>query len=189
MVQMKLVIIFGPQAVGKMTVGQELEKLTGLKLFHNHMTIELVSHFFDYGSPAGKRLVGLFREEIFEEVAKSDLPGLIFTYVWAFDLPSDREYVEHIRRIFESQGGEVFYVELEADLEERLIRNRDPHRLLHKASKRNLARSERDLLQTMEKHRLNSLDGEIGEANYIKINNTACSPDEVARIIQERFQL
>ena len=43
---MKFVIIVGPHAVGKMTVGQELEKITGLKLFHNHMTIELVSPFF-----------------------------------------------------------------------------------------------------------------------------------------------
>ena len=32
---MKLVIIFGPHAVGKMTVGQELEKISDLKLFHN----------------------------------------------------------------------------------------------------------------------------------------------------------
>ncbi|GJM72894.1 hypothetical protein HMSSN036_51100 [Paenibacillus macerans] len=51
---MKLIVLFGPQAVGKMTVGQELAKITGLKLFHNHMTIDLVSHFFDYGTPAGK---------------------------------------------------------------------------------------------------------------------------------------
>ena len=42
---MKFVLIFGPHAVGKMTVGYELEKITGLKLFHNHMTIELVSPF------------------------------------------------------------------------------------------------------------------------------------------------
>jgi len=35
---MKFVLIFGPQAVGKMTVGQELANLTKLKLFHNHMT-------------------------------------------------------------------------------------------------------------------------------------------------------
>ena len=47
---MKLVLLFGPQAVGKMTVGQELAKITGLKLFHNHMTIDLVSNFFDYGT-------------------------------------------------------------------------------------------------------------------------------------------
>lgn len=70
---MRLVVIFGPQAVGKMTVGQELEKLTGLKLFHNHMTIDLVSNFFDYGTESGRRLVELFRREIFEEVAKSEM--------------------------------------------------------------------------------------------------------------------
>lgn len=61
---MKFVLIFGPQAAGKMTVGQELEKITELKLFHNHMTIELVNPFFDYGTKEGKRLVGLFRQEI-----------------------------------------------------------------------------------------------------------------------------
>ena len=38
---MKFIIITGPQAVGKMTVGQELTKITGLKLLHNHMTIIL----------------------------------------------------------------------------------------------------------------------------------------------------
>lgn len=81
---MKFVLIFGPQAVGKMTVGQELETIAGLKLFHNHVTIELVSNFFSYGSRLGKKLVNLFRQEIFKEVLKSSLYGLIFTYVWAF---------------------------------------------------------------------------------------------------------
>jgi shikimate kinase len=37
-----LVFIVGPPAVGKMTVGYELAAQTGLKLFHNHQTIELV---------------------------------------------------------------------------------------------------------------------------------------------------
>jgi len=58
---MKLIIIFGPMAVGKMTVGQELEKITDLKLFHNHMTIELVSPFFSYNTDTGKKLVKFFR--------------------------------------------------------------------------------------------------------------------------------
>ncbi|AJH17331.1 Uncharacterized protein BWINRA5_03282 [Bacillus mycoides] len=47
---MKFILIFGPQAVGKMTVGHELEKITDLKLFHNHMTIDFVSSFFDYST-------------------------------------------------------------------------------------------------------------------------------------------
>ena len=39
----KFIMIVGPQAVGKMTVGQELSKITNLKLLHNHMTIELLT--------------------------------------------------------------------------------------------------------------------------------------------------
>ena len=44
----KFIMIVGPQAVGKMTVGQELSKITNLKLLHNHMTIELLTKIFDY---------------------------------------------------------------------------------------------------------------------------------------------
>jgi hypothetical protein len=186
---MKLVIIFGPQAVGKMTVGQELERTTELKLFHNHMTIELVSHFFSYGSKSGKRLVGLFRKEIFEEVAASDLEGLIFTYVWGLDMPADWEYIKNVTNIFESKGGSVYIVELEADVEVRLERNKSENRLLHKPTKKNLEQSERDLLRTMEIHRLNSLPGEFEDTNYMKINNTNLTPETVAQMIIERFEI
>lgn len=186
---MKFILVFGPQAVGKMTVGHELEKTTELKLFHNHMTIELVSPFFSYGTESGKRLVKLFRKEIFEEVSKSDLDGLIFTYVWAFDQQSDWDYVDEVCNIFESKGGDIYFVELEADLEERLDRNKSSHRLEHKPTKRNIERSERDLRSSMEKYRLNSKNGEIKKENYIRINNTNLNPEEVAKIIKEKFLL
>ncbi|HHT7067641.1 MULTISPECIES: AAA family ATPase [Bacillus cereus group] len=186
---MKFILIFGPQAVGKMTVGQELAKITDLKLFHNHMTIDLVSQFFDYGTKEGKRLVNLFRQEIFEEVSKSSLHGLIFTYVWAFDLRADWDYVNKSCQIFESKGGTVYFVELEADLNERIKRNKSPHRLEHKPTKRNIEWSENELKKTMEKYRLNSLESEIKKEKYIRINNTNLSAKEVAKIIKEKFQL
>nr|WP_272915094.1 AAA family ATPase [Saccharibacillus sp. WB 17] len=185
----KFVIIFGPQAVGKMTVGQALAAQTGLKLFHNHMSIDFVSSFFDYGTPAGKRLVSLIRQEIFEEVSKSDLEGLIFTFVWAFDLSGDRDYIEQISDLFESRGGIVYWVELEADLEERKKRNKTENRLLHKPSKRDVAWSEGELVKTYEQYRLNSLPGEISRSNYIKIDNFGREADEVAQMIRERFDL
>ncbi|EJQ51440.1 Uncharacterized protein BWINRASL_02672 [Bacillus mycoides] len=186
---MKFILIFGPQAVGKMTVGQELAKLTNLKLFHNHMTIDLVSEFFDYSTKEAKRLVSLFRNEIFEEVSKSNLYGMIFTYVWAFDLQSDWEYINHIVSIFESKGGTVYFVELEADLDERLERNKSSHRLEHKPKKRDIEWSEKNLKETMEKHRLNSLNGEIKSEEYIKIDNTYLSAKEVAVMLKEKFRL
>ncbi|MDA1874068.1 MULTISPECIES: AAA family ATPase [Bacillus] len=186
---MKFILIFGPQAVGKMTVGQELATLTGLKLFHNHMTIDLVSLIFDYSTKEAKRLVSLFRNEIFEEVSKSDLSGMIFTYVWAFDLQSDLDYIHHVVSIFESKGGTVYFVELEAELDERLERNKSPHRLEHKPKKRDIEWSENNLKETMKKHRLNSLHGEIEKEEYIKINNTYLSAKEVAEMIKEKFRL
>jgi len=186
---MKFVLVFGPQAVGKMTVGQELAKITDLKLFHNHMTIDLVSNFFDYDSKEGKRLVHLFRQEIFEEVSKSSLDGMIFTYVWAFNMQDDWDYVNQISQLFESRGGNVYFVELEADLEERLERNKSSNRLENKPTKRDVELSEGRLKKSMEKYRLNSLEGEIKYSNYIKINNTNLSAEEVAKIIKGKFQL
>ncbi|CAM4000068.1 DEAD/DEAH box helicase family protein [Lederbergia lenta] len=186
---MHFILIFGPQAVGKMTVGQELEKITDLKLFHNHMTIELVEPFFGYGTEAGSRLVQLFRQKIFEEVAKSNLYGLIFTYVWAFDQQEDWDYVEKVCKIFEEKGGTIYFVELEADIGKRLERNTSPLRLEHKPSKRNIDWSENELKKSMEKYRLNSEEGEIIKKNYIKINNSNVRADEVAQMIKVKFQL
>ena len=80
-------------------------------------------------------------------------------------------------------------LELEAEIEERLKRNQTPHRLEHKPTKRNIEQSEHNLKTTMKDHRLNSLDGEIMKENYIRINNTNLSSEEVAKIIKENFQL
>lgn len=63
----------------------------------------------------GKRLVSLFRQEIFEAVAESDLPGLIFTYVWAFDMREDWAYIESLYQLFRTHGAEVYFVELSAE--------------------------------------------------------------------------
>jgi hypothetical protein len=185
---MKFILIFGPQAVGKMTIGHELEKITELKLFHNHMTIELLHPFFGFGEETW-RLSDLFRVEIFEALSRSNLYGLIFTYVWAFDQQADWDFVDKICRIFESKGSDIYFVELEADLVERLERNKTPHRLQNKPTKRNIKESEYNLKSSMEKHRLNSIEGEITRENYIKINNTNLSPKEVAKIIKEKFKI
>jgi len=186
---MKLIIILGPHAVGKMTVGQELAKLTGLKLFHNHMTIELVSNFFSYGSDEGKRLVKLFRQEIFESVAKSDLPGMIFTFMFAFDIPSEYKYIDSVKELFEQNGAEVCFVELFADFDVRIERNKTENRLLHKPTKRNIEWSERLFRNTEEKYRLNTREDEYPYENYFKLDNTNLSAQDAARIIMDHFEL
>ena len=183
---MKLVFLIGNGAVGKMTVGQELMKLTGLRLFHNHMTIEPVIEVFGYYNGP---VVTKMRETIFEEFAKSDNCGMIFTFMWAFDQQDDWDYVEHVTDLFKKQDAEVYYVELVASQEVRLMRNETENRLKNKASKRDLEASRERILRQDEKYRLESYDGEIPFENYIKIDNTNLEPAEVALIIKERFSL
>lgn len=183
---MKLVLLFGNAAVGKMTVGQELMKLTGLRLFHNHMTIEPILEVFgDFNSAAIQRC----REVIFEEFAKTDSYGMIFTYMWAFDQQSDWDYVEHIKSIFAPYGAEIYYVELVASQEVRLKRNVTENRLRNKNSKRDIKSSNQRLKSDDARYRLESREGEIPFPNYIKIDNSELSPEETALKIKEHFSL
>lgn len=186
---MKLVIIFGPHAVGKMTVGQELVKITDLKLFHNHMTIDIVLDLFENMPKERSRLTTLFRKEIFEAYSNSQEYGMIFTYMWAMDCKEDWDYVNMVQEMFKAKGGTIYYVELEADYDVRIERNKTENRLLNKPTKRDITRSEKVFRLMEEKYRLNSLDDEIKKSNYMKINNTDISPDIVAHMIKDKFRL
>jgi AAA domain len=183
------IIIFGPPAVGKMSVGHELAKLTGLKLFHNHMTIDLVMNFFQFGDPRFHKLVAEFRKRVFEEVAASELPGLIFTFVWALNLESEREYIERTCDIFREKGAEIYFVELEAELSERLQRNESEFRLSQKPPKRDIAFSRQRLLEDDQNYKLNSNGDFFYKDNYLKIENTNLSALEAAQRIVEAFSL
>jgi len=183
---MKFVFLIGDAAVGKMTVGQELMKITDLRLFHNHMTIEPVLEIF--GGFNGKAISRL-RDVIFEEFAASDNYGMIFTYIWAFDQQSDWDSIEHVKEIFNPYQTDFYYVELVAPQEVRLLRNATENRLSHKVSKRNIEISNQRLIDTDHTYRCVSNDGEIPFENYLKIDNSNLSADETAQQIKQYFNL
>ena len=183
---MKFLFLIGDAAVGKMTVGQELMKFTKLRLFHNHMMIEPVLEIFGtYHFAAISRL----RDVIFEEFAKSEQYGMIFTFMWAFDQQSDWDYVEHVKSIFEPYGTEFYYVELVATQSVRLARNETENRLRHKPSKRELDWSNNRLLADDAQYRLVSREGEIPFPNTLRLDNTNLTAAEAARRIREAFDL
>ena len=186
---MYLIIICGPPASGKMTVGRALKKITDYKLFYNHMSLELVNQFFDFGTPNFSRLDKKIRFGIFKEVANSEISGLIFTMVWAFNEKDDEDYIDEIIEIFKERNPKVCIVELRCELEERLKRNKHEDRLLAKPSKRNLAFSEKLLLKEEEQYRMNSHEGELPEKAIFKIDNTHLSAEEVAAQIVSHYQL
>ena len=185
-----LVLILGPHAVGKMTVGQELSKITPLRLFHNHMSIELARKLFAHIEPEFRLLNDSIRQTVFRLFAKGDFPGLIFTYMCDFDQPAEFDYLQNLIRLFRGEGAECHVVELTADFDVRLQRNKTENRLYHKESKRDLTWSEQEMRHTSSTHRLNSYDGEdLPFTNFLKIDNTHLSPDTVALQIKTHFHL
>ena len=178
---MKLVLIIGSGAVGKMTVGQELSKITDLKLFHNHMMIEPVIDIFGYFK--GDTVLKL-RDIIFDDFVSSNNYGMIHTLMWAFDMKSDWEYVENLTKKFD----EVYCIELIASQEVRLERNKTENRLNNKASKKDIEASTSRLLNE-DKYRLVSNDGEIPFKNYLRINNENIEAKDVAKMIKDTFNL
>lgn len=183
---MKLLFLIGDAAVGKMTVGQELMKITELRLFHNHMSIEPVIEIF--GRYDRKTIIEI-RDVILRNFAASENYGMIFTLMMDFDLPSEWEYLEHVKGIFEPYGTDFYYVELIAPQEIRLKRNVSENRLKYKASKRDIETSNQRLINDDRNHRCVSYEGEIVFENYLRIENADKEPDEVAKMIKETFSL
>ena len=187
--EMHLVIICGPPASGKMTVGQELQKLTGYKLFHNHLSLELVNQFFDFGTSHFEKLDKKIRFNIFEEIAHSDLEGLIFTIVWAFNEKEDETYIDEIIEVFNKRNLILNIIELNCKLEERLRRNKHENRLKNKPSKRNIEFSEKVLLHDEQRFRMYSMENEFPSKPIFKVDNTNLTAMETAKIIKEHFDL
>lgn len=181
---MKLLFLIGNSAVGKMTVGQELCKITPFRLFHNHMMIEPVLEIF--GTFRGD-VIQKLRKVVFEEFSRSDQYGLVFTYMWAFDMQSDWDYIASVKQIFDLPDEDVYYVELIAPQDIRLGRNGTDNRLHHKASKRDVESSNQRLIRDDRNYRCESLPGEIPFPNYLRLENSDIPADEAAQIIKSHF--
>ena len=183
-----LIVICGPQAVGKMTVAERVRDKLKYNLMMNHDSIEVSDRIFGFATPAQKEFNAVFREKAFEIAVKHNV-DLLFTFVCAFEIPEQREYLTGLADLFESNGGAFYFVELSADLETRLIRNATPHRMERKASKKDVEWSRANLLRDTERHRLNSAPDEVWFKHHLKIDNTNLEPDETADMIISTFHL
>jgi len=116
---MKLLILYGAPAAGKLTIATELAERTGFKLFHNHLSIDCVRPVFDFGTPPFLRLIETIRFSTIAEAAREGV-DLIHTFVYAFG--EDDEHFTKLIASAEDNGGEVHLVLLRCDADE--LRNR-----------------------------------------------------------------
>lgn len=175
---MKLVIIYGPPAVGKLTVAKELAALTGYKLFHNHLTVNLVESLFEFGTPVFWEQVCHIREYLFEAAAQNNV-NLIFTFVYAAG--EDDRIIRNYINIIEKRGGEVCLVQLKASIEELKKRVVEMNRMHYKKMTKTY-----QLEKWVAKYNLFS---QVPERESFVIDNTILSPKKAARLITAHFQL
>ena len=175
---MKLIFLYGPPAVGKLTVAKELSKLTGFKVFHNHLTTDLVASIFELGDEVRTNFISRYRLELIDAGAKRGV-DMIFTFAYAKG--PDDGFVRKIVRRVRKHGGEVCFVRLHCDRAELFRRAKSPWRKPFKKIK-----TLKTLKETMQKYDLFS-DFPYGKS--LVIDNTGLSPRQVALKIRNHFGL
>ena len=170
-----------------MTVAYALSERTGFPVFHNHMSIEMVLPFFEWGSEPFKRLNGGFRNSLLQEASKSDFPGFIFTYCWALDDDRDKAWVDEATANFTQRGWLPHYVELAASMEARIYRSQTEFKLSKKPSQRDTERYQETILKLEEQYRFNTNGDFLYPEQHLKLETTEMSAEQAASLVVERF--
>ena len=122
---MNLIVLYGPPAVGKLTVARSLSALTGYGVLHNHLTFDLVRTIY---APRDARFFPLnaaLRLRIIREAVEQRCPGLILTCIFAANSENDAKFVREMRRTVSRHKGTVHFVRLHCEpveLERRVTR-------------------------------------------------------------------
>ncbi len=175
---MKLIFIYGPPAVGKLTVARELAKITGFKLFHNHVSIQFVQSIFEFGTKTFWRLTDKFRLEMLEEASKEKV-DTIFTFVYGKG--TDDDFVRNTIHRVGLHGGRVCFVRLYCDERELAKRvERMDRRRMGKISTKSKLRG------VLEKYDLAS---EVPFQSSVSIDTTDKSPKRAAELIAQHYKL
>lgn len=175
---MKLIFLYGLPGTGKLTIARELAGLTGSRLFHNHLTVDLLLSTFEFGSKPFVELRERIWLSVFEEAATS-LPGLIFTFNPENSVR--QSFVQETVQRVSARGGTVEFVEVVCDPEELERRIGTAERRNHKK------------LVSLELYRQLKADGVFDSPKMpppqLTVNSTNTSPHENARMIAARFSL
>ena len=183
-----LIVIVGPPASGKATVGHALAELTGFRLFHNHLTADPAAALFGWGTPLYLASTAEMRLSLLRRaLSEPGSPNIVFTFVWAFDLPEDHRFMAELEALFASHGQRVFYVELLAGLEARLAREGTPFRLAMKPAKRDVAEARRLLHEFDGRFAMNSYGSFPHPERHVVIDTERHAPRDAALLVCRRF--
>ena len=176
---MKLVLLYGPPGVGKLTVAKALSAITGYRIYHNHIAVEAILPVFDYGTKEYNELVAIYRMELLKRAINSSMKGLIATFVYAPGI--DDRYIKRLIRHAASHSSKICFVKLTCDKKELYRRVSDQSR--REFSK---IKSKKALKRMLEKY---DIDAAISYVYNMIIDNTRIGPKKAAALIKEHYKL
>lgn len=178
---MKFLVIYGPPAVGKLTVAREVARLTGMKLFDNHATVNAVAPVFGHAHEAYFRLLPKIRLAILEEAVRADI-DMVTTYVYNHARSdASSAYFHRIDDLFAGHDARMLFLRLTCDraaLDGRVTS--DDRRL------KGAINSVERLASYIEER---DPDRPIPGRESLTIDNTELSPTEVAEAAITHFGL
>ena len=175
---MKLIVIHGPPAAGKLTIANALSLRTWFKVFHNHLTIDCTEPVFEFGSDAFWDINLRLRIEVIAEAARQGI-DLIHTFVYAKG--QDDEQFRELIAAAENNGGEVHTVLVHCRNEIRKQRIVSEHRFRMKKL------TDPDSVDTSQER--NDLLSALPGRETLEIDTSDISPDESATLIIRHFGL
>ncbi len=179
---MNFVFIYGPPASGKLTVANELSKLTGYKVFYNHEVLGVLATLFPYDneklSSIRKQLSRKLRLEIFSEAAKANVN---FVTTFGMSGPEYFDFFREVKKTIEAEGGRVLFVQLIAAKEELLNR-------VESRTRKGTKIDSKDYLEKLITHKP-ELFSKFPDIVHLSIDNTSMSAEEVSRKISLEYNL
>ena len=176
---MKVILLYGPPAAGKLTISKILQQETGFALLHNHLLQNPITEVFPFDNPANSLLVREFRLRIIEEAVKSNI-NLIVTFGVTGNNPFS--HVADVVNMVEEQNAEILLVHLIADKNIILDRVEDKSRKdygksLSKEKLSKIIKDYPDMFNKFSKH------------DHLTIDTSKSTPEEVVDKITESYKL
>lgn len=174
---MELLFLYGPPASGKLTIAEEISQQTGLPIFHNHLTRDLVAEVFPRSLSENYQLVTDLRNNVFAYCAAHG-HSIIFT--WVYDGPDDDAALTSMVEAVCSNGGTVRFVEIQASIEDLA------KRVVQESRKRHKKLSDPEKLRQFISIKPTA---SVPYADIFMVDSSKNSATESARLIIDHFQL
>ena len=175
---MKLLLLHGAPAAGKLTVARALLGMVPGRLFDNHVAIDLALTIFDFDAPGFWELVHSVRCSGIDAAAAHGVALAVTTFCYV--APDDQPLYDDFETIMQRHGGELLPVFLHCSREEAARRVGNPDRV-----ERRKLTSPEGLMKDFDRYDF----APVPRADCLKLDTEARPAEATAREIVRHFGL